>query len=232
MRHGTCFRRRLSAHRAGAAPHSAVAELGVVRRFLAHPLNEDQSSRSQAWPPSRRGSIRSLLPSARGAFYPQHRVSDHRMEASSVIPTTNRGTTRSRVAAASMACLASIHPRPPSRCSLGSRTHQSGWCLARSIVESPSVLSISVACPVCCHYMPSFAHAVPMNPNRPETPNHALQRTAPRVTVAAISGLGVFAPSHLCPTLVASFFAPPSQLPRHAPPSLSLRSLGVATRIL
>ena len=32
MRHGTCFRRRLSAHHAGAAPHSAVAELGVVRR--------------------------------------------------------------------------------------------------------------------------------------------------------------------------------------------------------
>ena len=32
MRHGTCFHRRLSAHHAGAAPHSAVAELGVVRR--------------------------------------------------------------------------------------------------------------------------------------------------------------------------------------------------------
>ena len=30
MRHGTCFRRHLSAHHAGAAPHSAVAELGVV----------------------------------------------------------------------------------------------------------------------------------------------------------------------------------------------------------
>ena len=34
-RHGTCFRRRLSAHHAGAAPHSAVAELGVVRRLAA-----------------------------------------------------------------------------------------------------------------------------------------------------------------------------------------------------
>gem|GEM_PF-6554109 len=33
MRHGTCFRRRLSTHHAGAAPHSAVAELGVVRRL-------------------------------------------------------------------------------------------------------------------------------------------------------------------------------------------------------
>ena len=68
-------------------------------------------------------------------------------------------------------------------------------------------------------------------PNRPETPNHALQRTAPRVTVAAGSGLGVFPPSHRCPTSAASFFAPPSQLPRHAPPSLSLGSLGVATRV-
>ena len=38
MRHGTCFRRRLSAHHAGAAPHSAVAELGVVRRFCALPV--------------------------------------------------------------------------------------------------------------------------------------------------------------------------------------------------
>ena len=40
MRHGTCFRRRLSARHAGAAPHSAVAELGVVRRRYAHPENE------------------------------------------------------------------------------------------------------------------------------------------------------------------------------------------------
>ena len=39
MRHGTCFRRRLSAHHAGAAPHSAVAELGVVRRLLASAMN-------------------------------------------------------------------------------------------------------------------------------------------------------------------------------------------------
>ena len=35
MRHGTCFHRRLSAHHAGAAPHSAVAELEVVRRRYA-----------------------------------------------------------------------------------------------------------------------------------------------------------------------------------------------------
>jgi len=35
VRHGTCFRRRLSTHHAGAAPHSAVAELGVVSRLRA-----------------------------------------------------------------------------------------------------------------------------------------------------------------------------------------------------
>ena len=33
MRHGTCFRRRLSTHHAPTAPPSAVAELEVVRRF-------------------------------------------------------------------------------------------------------------------------------------------------------------------------------------------------------
>jgi len=36
VRHGTCFHRRLSTHHAGAAPHSAVAELGVVSRCYAH----------------------------------------------------------------------------------------------------------------------------------------------------------------------------------------------------
>ena len=35
MRHGTCFHRRLSTRHAGAAPHSAVAELEVVRRLSA-----------------------------------------------------------------------------------------------------------------------------------------------------------------------------------------------------
>ena len=61
-----------------------------------------------------------------------------------------------------------------------------------------------------------------------EAPNHALQRTAPRVTVAAILARARLVRAWRCPTPVASFFAPPSQLPRHAPPSLSLGSLGVA----
>ena len=63
--------------------------------------------------------------------------------------------------------------------------------------------------------------------NRNETPNHALQRTAPRVTVAAFHVRSRLVRARRCLTSVASFFAPPSQLPRHAPPSLSLGSLGV-----
>ena len=50
----------------------------------------------------------------------------------------------------------------------------------------------------------------------------ALQRTAPRVTVAAILARTRPVRSWLFLTSVAASFVPPSQLPRHAPPSLSL----------
>ena len=63
-------------------------------------------------------------------------------------------------------------------------------------------------------------------PRERATPNHALQRTAPRVTVAAIHVRSRLVRAGRCPTSVASFFAPPSQLPRRAPQSLSLGSLG------
>ena len=52
--------------------------------------------------------------------------------------------------------------------------------------------------------------------NEAETPNHALQRTAPAVTLAA---------SCLC-------LSPTVQPARQPPPSLSLGSLGVASRVL
>jgi len=42
--------------------------------------------------------------------------------------------------------------------------------------------------------IPGRDHSFPQSSS---TPNHALQRTAPRVTVAADSYLGVFPPSHL-----------------------------------
>ena len=65
-----------------------------------------------------------------------------------------------------------------------------------------------------------------------KSPNHALQRTAPRVTVAAILARTRLVRSWLCPTSVALLCAPPSQLPRHAPPSLRLGSLVASTPIL
>jgi hypothetical protein len=54
------------------------------------------------------------------------------------------------------------------------------------------------------------------------TPNHALQRTAPRVTARAFcerSAIYIWA-SFVCATV--------GHAPRHAPPSLSLGSLGHA----
>ena len=50
----------------------------------------------------------------------------------------------------------------------------------------------------------------------PATPNHALQKTAPRVTVAAS----------------ATAFPPTSQLPRRTPLSLSLWSFGGVKRLV
>ena len=64
------------------------------------------------------------------------------------------------------------------------------------------------------------------SPKRTETPNHALQRTATRVTLAAVHVRGRLVRARLLPTSVASFFASPSQPSRRAPRSLSLRSLG------
>ena len=66
-----------------------------------------------------------------------------------------------------------------------------------------------------------------MNSIRPESPNHALQRTAPRVTVAAISSLDPSRPSVALSYARCLLLRSTTQLPRHAPPSLSLGSLGV-----
>ena len=55
-------------------------------------------------------------------------------------------------------------------------------------------------------------------------PNLARQRTAPAVTLAAVLARTRLIRSWLCPTSVATFCAPPSQLPRRTPPSLSLGS--------
>ena len=65
-----------------------------------------------------------------------------------------------------------------------------------------------------------------IKPATTEAPNQALQQTAPRVTVAAILAWTRPVRAWRFSTLVSSLCAPPSQVPRHAPPSLSLGSLG------
>ena len=55
---------------------------------------------------------------------------------------------------------------------------------------------------------------------RTNAPNHALQRTAPRVTARAFCGRsGIYIWASVVRSTVG-------HAPRHAPPSLSLRSLG------
>ena len=73
-------------------------------------------------------------------------------------------------------------------------------------------------------FLPELCSGVCPNPMK--SPNHALQRTAPRVTVAAISSSNPSRPS--VALSYARSLSPRSttQLPRHAPPSLSLGSLG------
>ena len=85
-----------------------------------------------------------------------------------------------------------------------------------------------------CHALPPSGHRR-LRPRRPfhnstRTPNHALQRTASRVTVAAIHVRSRLLRAGRCLTSAASFFASPSQLPRLAPQSLSLGSFGVSFR--
>ena len=60
--------------------------------------------------------------------------------------------------------------------------------------------------------------------NSTATPNHALQRTAPRVTARAFCERSAI---YIWASVVGSTVG---HAPRHAPPSLSLGSLGVATR--
>ena len=70
------------------------------------------------------------------------------------------------------------------------------------------------------------------NSKSDQAPNHALQRTATRVTLAAFHVRSRLVRSGLFHTSLAPFFAPPLQPARRAPQSLSLGSLGVATRVV
>ena len=81
-------------------------------------------------------------------------------------------------------------------------------------------------------FTPRFAATRQRCRKSERTPNHALQRTAPRVTVAAISSLDPSRPSVALSYVRCRPLRSPTQLPRRAPQSLSLGSLGVAARIL
>ena len=63
------------------------------------------------------------------------------------------------------------------------------------------------------------------------TANHALQRTVPRVTVAAISSLDPSRPSEALSYARCLLLRATTQLPRRAPRSLSLGSLGASTHL-
>ena len=74
--------------------------------------------------------------------------------------------------------------------------------------------------------------ATPTNPNSTNAANHALQRTATRVTLAAFHVRRRLVRSWRGHTSVAPFFAPPLQPSRRPPPSLSLGSLGDFARVI
>ena len=109
------------------------------------------------------------------------------------------------------------------------RVPSAGECFFSTECSSERGISALLA---ALHFsMPSDTNAMRINPIR-TWPNHALQRTAPRVTVAAISGLCPSRPSVELSYARSLSLRSTTQLPRHAPPSLSLGSLGVATRFL
>ena len=229
MRHGTCFRRRLSAHHAGAAPHSAVAELGVVRRRYARPEQRksmttptghlDPILGRPAIPGSATGTFGSRPGTSRiasRAFRGRSRTSRHAAGTFRERP----GTSGNRFGAFQRRPGMSRHGFGAFRQLPGTSRHAFGAFREHSRTSPLDFGTFPeriyrVVPPVC----PFFT--VPL-PNRTETPNHALQRTAPRVTARAFcerSAIYIWA---------SSVRSTVGHAPRHAPPSLSLGSLAVS----
>ena len=94
-------------------------------------------------------------------------------------------------------------------------------CLSPSLASSFSFAQSS-AWP-SAYATPNSAPRKRAKTNEPETPNHALQRTAPRVTLAAADHPAVFA--HPAPRRLSAASSPRSAV-------LSLGSLGHFTRLL
>ena len=224
MRHGTCFRRRLSAHHAGAAPHSAVAELGVVRRSLpAVPRIAPAMTNSETNTPSYPSAFVPGALLGLDALGFGHADTLAEMGCVSPLRASHSLSSARRLRTPSVRgpvlLPGVVPPAPRPRFASHPPLHQHGPPHAAGQSAVPTFMRRFAATRIRCR-------------QSERTPNHALQRTAPRVTVAAISYPGVSRPSHRCPTSAASFCAPPSQLPRHAPPSLSLGSLGDFARLL
>ena len=108
------------------------------------------------------------------------------------------GSSVSAFSAASAFSCSTSHTEPPPhrRRFSGSSSCTSSPTAAYTLPTHPTANRRSI---VCC-WRPCDRHSrqflMRLSPNR-TAPNHALQRTAPRVTVAAISSPGVFTPSHL-----------------------------------
>ena len=221
MRHGTCFRRRLSARHAGAAPHSAVAELGVVRRLrTSRPSNERFRRHPESMPPTKLHALKTsssrvyrefgALAFGSSESIEQPALPEFVIRAAAVSSTTSfrrvhreagasRRSTRSsseRLDSVAVFGFLPLHAPGESSASRDSRSgvhRESGRCSRNSFRSS--VLNRT-------------------------SPNPALQRTAPRVTLAAAHHPAAFA--HPAP---AAFPQPA----RRAPQSLSLGSLGDST---
>jgi len=153
-----------SLHHAATAPRSAVAELGVVRRYSAHRMN--------------------------GRLYP-------------VSPNSSPSAIGSEFSARSLAGATGPCRQSAASSGFGGASERHGFGVRFAITSTQNV-----------------------------TPNHALQRTAPRVTVAAVSSLDPSRTSGALSYVRGLSLRSTSQLPRRAPQSLSLRSLGVATRVV
>ena len=182
MRHGTCFHRRLSTLHAGAAPHSAVAEFGVVRRRYARCV---QRSFSLSFP-----FTDAII-----------HLSGLRSSQRQSVPGTS-SLSVSRIPFVSWSITHLVLPG-----------------VARRFCAQATATGGSLP-------VPSLGFGRPLAGVLTEaaTPNQALERTATRVTVAAIPVRSRLVRARRCLTSVAAFFAPPSQLPRRAPQSLSLGS--------
>ena len=183
-----------SLRHAATAPRSTFAELEVVRRFLAPPVNESQTSRPWLHPqhPIQRPAFACVSsceprPTAAGTAH-SPRVTDH-TSSSQVIPS---GSEFGRWSVPAL-----LHPETPQRLSSRFSTipqlitlHSSP--VASSLFTRGRVLSL----PALCYH--STFRPTPM---RPETPNHALQRTATlafsyrRTTVSSTGSVTACAPA-------------------------------------